>query len=171
MIKRIALSLLLAASLAAPVLADVTAGSLVISEPWSRATPPGARVGGGYLTIRNTGSEPDTLVSVASPASEKTELHMMKTEDGVMTMRSVEGGVEIPAGGVLTLEPGGYHVMFIRPKAPFKQGESVPLTLTFAKAGSVDVALTVSPIGAPGPAGKPEMDHSAHGAGQHGSSE
>ncbi|WEK52336.1 MAG: copper chaperone PCu(A)C [Candidatus Kaistia colombiensis] len=158
MIKRIALSLLFAASLAAPALADVTAGPLLISEAWARATPPGARVGGGYLTVKNTGSEPDTLVAVASPVAEKTELHLMKTEDGVMTMRPAAEGVEIPAGGTLTLEPGGYHVMFIRPKAPFVQGESVPLTLTFAKAGSVDITLTVSPIGAAGPA----TDHSMH---------
>lgn len=168
MIKKIALSLLLAASLATPALADVTAGTLVVSEPWTRATPPGARVGGGYLTVTNTGVEADTLVSVASTASEKTELHMMKTEDGVMTMRPAEGGIEIPAGGTLTLEPGGYHIMFIRPKAPFKQGESVPLTLNFAKAGAVRVELVVSPIGAPGPVKtdgeKPAMDHSGHGA-------
>lgn len=158
MIKRIALSLLLAASLAAPAFADVTAGPLVISEAWARATPPGARVGGGYLTVKNTGAEPDTLVSVASPVAEKTELHLMKTEDGVMTMRPASEGVEIPAGGSLTLEPGGYHVMFIRPKAPFVQGETVPLTLTFAKAGPVEVTLTISPIGAAGPA----KDHSMH---------
>jgi copper(I)-binding protein len=158
MIKHIAFSFLLAASLATPALADVTAGPLVISEPWSRATPPGAKVGGGYLTIQNTGAEPDTLVSVASPASEKTELHLMKTEDGVMTMRPATDGVEIPAGKTLTLEPGGYHIMFIRPKAPFVQGETVPLTLTFAKAGPVEVELTISPIGAPGP----KADHSMH---------
>jgi copper(I)-binding protein len=173
MIKNLALALLFSAALATPALADVTAGSLVVSEPWTRATPPGARVGGGYLTITNSGSEPDTLVSVASGVSEKTELHMMKTEDGVMTMRPAEGGVEIPAGGTLRLEPGGYHIMFIRPKAPFQQGESVPLTLTFEKAGAVTVDLVVSPIGAPGPAksdgDKPAMDHSSHG--QHGSSE
>lgn len=156
MIKRIALSILFAASLAAPALADVTAGPLVISDAWARATPPGARVGGGYLTVKNTGAEPDTLVSVASSVSEKTELHLMKTEDGVMSMRPASEGVEIPAGATLTLEPGGYHVMFIRPKAPFVQGETVPLTLTFAKAGAVDVQLAISPIGAPGPA----ADHS-----------
>jgi copper(I)-binding protein len=158
MIKRIALSLLFAASLAAPALADVTAGPLVISEAWARATPPGARVGGGYLTVKNTSAEPDTLVSVASPVSEKTELHLMKTEDGVMTMRPATDGVEIPAGATLTLEPGGYHVMFIRPKAPFVQGETVPLTLIFAKAGAVEVELSISPMGAPGPT----ADHSKH---------
>ncbi|MCX5579565.1 copper chaperone PCu(A)C [Kaistia terrae] len=158
MIKRIALSLLFAASLAAPALADVTAGPLVISEAWARATPPGARVGGGYLAVKNTGAEPDTLVSVASPVSEKTELHLMKTKDGVMTMRPATDGVEIPAGATLTLEPGGYHVMFIRPKAPFVQGETVPLTLTFAKAGAVEVELSIAPMGAPGPT----ADHSKH---------
>lgn len=163
MIKRIALSLVFVASLAAPALADVTAGPLVISEAWARATPPGARVGGGYLTVKNTGSEPDTLVSVASPVSEKTELHLMKTEDGVMTMRPATDGVEIPAGAALTLEPGGYHVMFIRPKAPFVQGETVPLTLTFAKAGAVEVELSISPMGAPGPTADPSMHNMNHG--------
>lgn len=163
MIKRIALSLLFVAALAAPALADATAGPLVIREAWARATPPGARVGGGYLTVENTGDRADRLVSVASPASAKTELHTMQVEDGVMTMRLVEDGIEIAPGATLTLEPGGYHIMFIRPKAPFVQGETVPLTLTFAKAGAVDVELAISPIGAPGPAADPSAHHMNHG--------
>lgn len=164
MIKRIALSLLFAASLAAPAFADASVGPLVISEAWARATPPGARVGGGYLTVKNTGAEPDTLISVASPVSEKTELHLMKTEDGVMTMRPADEGIEIPAGATLTLAPGGFHVMFIRPKSPFVQGQTVPLTLTFAKAGAVDVTLAIAPIGSagPAPAGEPSMHNMNH---------
>jgi copper(I)-binding protein len=131
-------------------------GDLEIDHPWSRATPPGAQVAGGYFTIVNHGSEADRLVSVTSDISAKAEVHEMGVKDGVMTMRPVEGGVEIPAGGKGELKPGGYHQMLMGLKRPAKQGESFPATLTFEKAGSVTVEFQVEAIGA---AGGMEMDH------------
>ena len=68
-------------------------GDLEIGHPWSRATPAGAKVAGGYFTITNNGSTPDRLVSISSDISEKAELHEMGVKDGVMTMRPVTGGL------------------------------------------------------------------------------
>ncbi|KQZ33325.1 hypothetical protein ASD50_00575 [Mesorhizobium sp. Root552] len=125
-------------------------GDLEIEHPWSRATPAGAKVAGGYLIITNTGGEPDRLVSIVSEISEKAEVHEMAVKDGVMTMRRVEGGVEIPAGGKAELSPGAYHLMFMGLKQQPKEGESFSATLTFEKAGSIDVKFSVEAIGSAG---------------------
>jgi copper(I)-binding protein len=139
-------------SLAAPALADpVTVGTLTIDEMWTRATPPGAPTAGGYLTITNTGSEADTLVAVATPAAGMSMVHFMATKDGVMTMQEVEGGLPIPAGATVTLAPNGFHIMFMGLTAALKQGDTLPVTLTFAKAGKVDLNFPILAIGARGP--------------------
>ncbi|WP_136617248.1 MULTISPECIES: copper chaperone PCu(A)C [Mesorhizobium] len=122
-------------------------GDLEIGHPWSRATPAGAKVAGGYFTITNNGSAPDRLVSISSDVSEKAELHEMGVKDGVMTMRPVAGGLEIPAGGKVALAPGGYHLMFIGLKRQPKQGEKFSATLTFEKAGAVSVDFAVEGMG------------------------
>lgn len=129
---------------------EFKAGSLEIEHPWSRATPAGAKVAGGYFTVTNSGSQPDRLVSISSDISEKSELHEMAVKDGVMTMRKVDGGVEIPANGTLKLAPGGYHLMFIGLKKQPKQGEKFAATLTFEKAGPVAVEFAVEAMGANG---------------------
>ncbi|MET3582511.1 copper(I)-binding protein [Mesorhizobium robiniae] len=122
-------------------------GDLEIVHPWSRATPPGAKVAGGYFTITNTGSSPDRLLSISSDVSDKAELHEMGVKDGVMTMRPVTGGLEIPAGGKVALAPGGYHLMFIGLKRQPKQGEAFSAALTFEKAGTVTVEFAVESMG------------------------
>lgn len=122
-------------------------GDLEIGHPWSRATPAGAKVAGGYFTITNKGSAPDRLLSISSDVSEKAELHEMGVKDGVMTMRPVAGGLEIPAGGKVALAPGGYHLMFIGLKRQPKQGEKFSATLTFEKAGAVGVEFAVEGMG------------------------
>jgi copper(I)-binding protein len=125
-------------------------GDLEIEHPWSRATPAGAKVAGGYLVITNTGNAPDRLVGVVSKISEKAEVHEMAVKDGVMTMRHIEGGLEIPAGGKVELSPGAYHLMFMGLKQQPKQGDSFSATLTFEKAGSIDVKFAVEAIGSTG---------------------
>ncbi|SDA93244.1 copper chaperone PCu(A)C [Mesorhizobium qingshengii] len=122
-------------------------GVLEIGHPWSRATPAGAKVAGGYFTITNKGSAPDRLLSISSDVSDKAELHEMAVKDGVMTMRPVAGGLEIPAGGKVALAPGGYHLMFIGLKRQPKQGEEFSATLTFEKAGTVSVDFAVEGMG------------------------
>ncbi|WP_027144674.1 copper chaperone PCu(A)C [Mesorhizobium sp. WSM3626] len=122
-------------------------GDLEIEHPWSRATPAGAKVAGGYFTIVNKGSAADRLLSISSDVSEKAELHQMGVKDGVMTMRPVDGGLEIPAGGKVALAPGGYHLMFVGLKRQPKQGEKFAATLTFEKAGAVSVEFAVEGMG------------------------
>jgi hypothetical protein len=126
---------------------DFTVGSLKIAHPWSRATPKGASVGGGYLTITNTGSAPDRLIGGSSDAGQ-FELHSMTMENGVMKMRPVTGGIEIKPGETVKLSPGGYHVMFVGLKKPLEKGQHVDATLEFAKAGKVKVFFLVEGMGA-----------------------
>ena len=138
--------------LALPLAArDYKVGALEISQPWTRATPPTAPTGGGFLTVTNKGTTPDRLVAVRSPASDKVEVHEMKMDGNVMRMREVEKGLEIPAGATVTLKPGGFHIMFMGLKAPFAKDTKVPLTLVFEKAGSLDVELAVEALGASAP--------------------
>lgn len=126
---------------------DFRAGAIEIGHPWSRATPPGAKVGGGYVTLTNDGDTEDTLVAASFDASEKAEIHEMGVKDGVMTMRQVEG-IAIPPHGTVTLDPNGFHLMFVGLKAPLVKGTTVPGSLTFAKAGTVAVEFTIDAIGA-----------------------
>lgn len=150
------------AALALPAQAeDFTASGLKISSPWARATPKGASVGGGYMIITNTGTAPDRLVGGSAGISKSFEVHEMKMEGGVMKMRPVAGGIEIKPGQTVTLDPSGYHVMFIRLKEQLKQGSHFKATLDFAKAGKVDVDFTVEGIGAKAPGG----DHAMPGMG------
>lgn len=137
---------------------DVVAGNLTISSAFTRATLPNAPVGGGYLTIVNAGPADDRLLSVSTPAAGKAEIHEMKMEGDVMKMNALPDGLVIPAGGTVTLEPGGYHLMFMDLAGPFVEGTSVTVTLTFEKAGTVEVQL---PVGSPAAKG-PAMDHSMH---------
>lgn len=134
---------------------ETKAGNLVITQPWSRATPAGAKVAGGYLTIENKGSAPDRLVSGAGDVAGKVEIHEMAMNNGVMTMRPLDKGLTIEPGKTVKLAPGGYHLMLMDLKGPLKQGEKVPLTLEFEKAGKVMLSLDVQGVGAQAP-----MDHS-----------
>jgi copper(I)-binding protein len=141
--------ILAAALLSVPALAqDYTAGSLKIGQPWARATPKGAPVGGGYLSITNTGNEPDRLIGGSSPISKKFEVHQMSMDHGVMKMRPLGSGLEIPPGKTITLSAGGLHVMFVDLNQPLKQGDKIPATLEFAKAGKVQVEFLVEGMGA-----------------------
>jgi copper(I)-binding protein len=131
---------------------DYTKGSLNIAHPWSRATPHGAQVAGGYLMIENKGADADRLVSVTSEIAGRVELHEMTVQDGIMKMRPLARGLEIKPGVTAKLEPGGFHVMFMNLKRPLKQGEKFKGTLLFEKAGRLDVEFTVEAMGAnPGP--------------------
>ena len=143
---------------------EIKVGDLVIEQPWSRATPAGAKVGAGYLAIKNTGQAPDRLVGGSTSAAGKVELHQMAMKDDVATMRPVAGGLPIEPGKTVTLTPGGYHLMFVDLKSPLKQGEKLTATLEFEKAGKVTVSLDVEGVGAQGPSsgGKTEMKMPAH---------
>jgi copper(I)-binding protein len=138
----------------APAVAEeVKAGDLVISQAWSRATPGGAKIGGGYLTIENKGSTPDRLIGGTWDAGAKVEVHEMAVNDGVMTMRPLDQGLTIEPGKTVKLGPGGIHLMLFDLKGPLKHGDKVPVSLEFEKAGKVAFSLDVQGIGAQGPAG------------------
>lgn len=144
---------LMATLVAAPVRAEeVKAGDLVITQAWSRATPGGAKVGGGYLTIENKGSTPDRLIGGSADVAARVQVHEMSMNNGVMTMRPVDGGLVIEPGKTVKLSPGGLHLMMLDLKGALKQGEKLPVTLEFEKAGKVQVVFDVESIGAMGPA-------------------
>ena len=138
---------------------EVKAGDLVITQAWSRATPGGAKIAGGFLTIENKGAAPDRLVSGAADIVGKVEIHEMAMNNGVMTMRPLDKGLAIEPGKTVKLAPGGYHLMLMDLKQPLKQGDKVPLTLEFEKAGKVALSLDVQGVGAQAPAGDMKHDH------------
>lgn len=145
---------LLATIFAAPARAqEVKAGDLVITQAWSRATPGGAKIGGAYLTIENKGAAPDRLLGGSADIAGKLEVHEMATVNGVMKMRPVEKGLAIEPGKTVKLAPGGYHLMMFDLKSPLKQGDRIPVTLEFEKAGKVQVSLDIQGVGAQSPGG------------------
>jgi copper(I)-binding protein len=149
----------------APIRAQQAAtDTLSISQAWSRATPGGAKVASGYMTIENKGTAADRLIGGSSDAATKVEVHEMASKDGVMTMREAAGGLPIAAGATVKLAPGGFHLMLVDIKKPLKQGDKVTVTLNFEKAGKKEVSFNVLGVGAKGPddssaASSGSMDH------------
>lgn len=127
--------------------AAVEASGLVIEQPWSRATPGGAKVGGGYVRITNRGRIPDRLIGGSFPLAGRVELHDMSMDGDIARMKPVEGGLEIKPGATLELKPGGTHLMFVDLKEPLKEGQVLKGTLIFEKAGRVQVEYVVGPMG------------------------
>jgi copper(I)-binding protein len=128
---------LLLALVASPALAQIK-----IENAWSRATAPGAKIAAGYMTIRNASKTADKLLSVTSPAAEKVETHVTVKDGDIFRMREVKG-YDVPAGGAFELKPGGAHLMLVNVRAPLKEGDKVPLTLRFERAGEVKIELKV----------------------------
>jgi hypothetical protein len=122
---------------------DYTLGSLVIENPQARATPPGAPVSGGYMISHNNGTEADRLIGGAADFAGMVQIHEMAMQGDVMKMRELKDGLEIPAGGEVTLKPGGYHVMFMMMKQPLEAGTKQKVKLTFQKAGNIDIDFNV----------------------------
>ena len=159
-----AAALILTAAQAQDTSADYKLGSLQISLPWSRATPKGATVAGAYLKITNNGTTADRLVSGSSPVAGRFQVHEMTMDNGVMKMRPLKGGLEIKPGQSVELKPGSYHIMLLDLKQPLQKGEHVKGTLTFEKAGSVDVDYTVVGVGeTAGAASSAPSSHDMHG--------
>ena len=120
------------------------ADSLTFSNAWVRATPPNAKVAGGFVEIRNAGKSADRLVSASSDVAERVEIHEMKMAGEVMQMRQLTEGLAIPAGQSVQLKPGSYHLMLMAPKQPIAEGQKVPITLVFEKAGKRAVEFTAA---------------------------
>lgn len=138
---------------AAPTAArEVRHSRLGITNAWSRATAPRAPVGAGFVTIRNNGDRPDRLVAAASPRAAKVEIHTMSVAGGIMRMRPLPDGLSVGPGKEIRLAPGGNHLMLIGLRQPLRQGETVPVTLQFERAGRIEVRLLVQGPGAESPA-------------------
>lgn len=155
----------LALSASAVLAHDFTVGTLEVHHPASKATLPGQPVGGGFMTIANKGAEADRLVSITAPdVSDDVQIHEMAIENDVMKMRQLPDGIEIPAGATVELKSGGLHVMFMKIKHPFKEGESFKATLNFEKAGALEVDFTIGSA-KPGNATDAEggANHEGHG--------
>jgi periplasmic copper chaperone A len=123
------------------------ATTITVQDPWTRATPPGSKVGAGYMAIKSAAA--DRLIGASSPAAAKVEMHVTEKMGDVLRMRQVKA-YDIPAGGSFKLSPGGAHLMLVDLKAPLKEGTKVPVTLRFEKGGEVKVELEVRALGASG---------------------
>jgi hypothetical protein len=146
-ILSLAAALVLAASTA--LAHDYKAGAITIDHPWTRATPRGSTVATGYFTLVNTGTTPDRLVGATSEAAGRVELHEMSMVDGVMRMRPMKDGVDLKPGQTVEFKPNAFHLMMLDLKQQLQQGQRVKGTLTFEKAGTVDVEFAVEGIGGP----------------------
>ena len=151
----LALTLTFAASAASAH--EYKAGSIEIKHPWSRATPKGATVAGGYMKLVNTGTTSDRLIGGSTEVAGKFEIHEMGMDNGVMKMRMLPKGVEIKPGQTVEFKPGSYHLMFVGLKQPFEKGKRVKGTLQFEKAGTVEVEYAIEAAG-----GTPAMNHDEH---------
>ena len=121
--------------------------SLRIDHPFARATPPGAKTGGVFVTIDNASNQSDRLLRASTPIAAGVVLHQMVVDGGVMKMRAVPS-LEINPGGRLELKPNGYHLMLLDLKQPLKVGEKFPLTLTFERGGALLISVVVEDVGA-----------------------
>lgn len=123
-------------------------GALLIVHPWTRATPEGATMGAGYVTITNNGKDADKLTGGAFESADHVEIHEMKMDGDKMMMRKVTDGLEIKPGETVKFSPGAYHLMFVGLKKPIVQGPNSKGSLTFEKAGTIDIDYKVEAIGA-----------------------
>ncbi|MGE6605553.1 copper chaperone PCu(A)C [Halomonas sp. NPDC076908] len=140
---------------------------LDVTQPWARATPPGAAAGGGFLTITNHGSVDDRLVGASAAITDQVEIHTMEMVGDVMRMQHLPGGIEIPAGETVTLAPGGLHLMFMALPSPIEEDQPIPLTLEFQHAESIETELQVVPVGASPEGQDAHADHHAENHGDH----
>ena len=131
---------------------EFSAGTVKITQLWTREVPPSSKVAGGYMTITNMGSEPDTLVGGSLVGAGGFEVHQMETVGGQMKMRELKPGLVINPGETIVLKPGASHAMFLDLKTPPKVDQVMKGTLIFAKAGKIDVEYKVEPLGARAPA-------------------
>jgi copper(I)-binding protein len=137
--KRI-FALALALGLAAPVLAnEIKIGEIVVHNPWAKPSPRGADVGAGFMVIDNTGKAADRLIAATAENADHVEIHEMAMDGGVMKMRELPGGLDIPGGGKIELKSGSYHLMLMGLKQPIKQGDRIKGALTFEHAGKTEI--------------------------------
>ncbi|MGQ0683399.1 copper chaperone PCu(A)C [Bradyrhizobium sp.] len=121
--------------------------AIVIDHPWARATPPGAKTGAVYLIVTNNGAITDRLLSAATPVADNVQFHGVSEVSGIVRMHEMLS-VDVAPGGKITFSPGGMHIMLVGLKQPLKEGETLPLTLTFERAGQRDLIAPIAKVGA-----------------------
>lgn len=147
--KRIMAALALAIGVLTATAAEADPSSISVEHAWSRATPKGAVTGVGYVTITNNGTGEDRLLGASSPVAETIQFHAGSTESGVMKMTQLPA-LDLAPGQTVTLKPGGIHMMMMGLTQPLREGQTFPLTLTFEKAGAVEVTAHIGKVGAMG---------------------
>ena len=152
------------AALAASLLTTAMAQTVDVKNAWVRTSVPGQKATGAFMSL--TAKDGAKLVNASSPVAGVVEVHEMKMDGDIMRMREVTGGLELPAGKVVDLKPGGYHVMLMDLKATLPKDSTVPLTLVFKDAKGVESKLELKvPVAAAAPGGMASgksMDAGAH---------
>jgi copper(I)-binding protein len=156
----IALAVLAISSSAAAESYDLD--SIHIDHPWARATPKGAKIGAGYMTITNRGAAPDRLISGSTPVATRLVIHKMTMDNDIMQMRPLVQGLEINPGATVDLTAESLHVMFEGLKQPLQQGQRIKANLVFERAGTIEVEYLVE-----GMDGKSAVPDHLHGAQEH----
>ncbi len=143
-------------TLSMPLLAE----GIMVKDPYVRSSTPSAPTGAAFMVLMNHSDADDRLIAATSDVAKRVELHTHKEDaNGVMRMGEIEGGIVVPAGGAHMLKRGGDHVMFMGLTAPLEQGGEITVTLTFEKAGDIDVTIPVDHERKPSHG---SMDHSGH---------
>ena len=148
-----------------PVGQSFTSGTVTVAGAYVRATPPNAKSAGAYLTLTNSGSDPVTFTGVTSEAANDIAIHSMAMKDGVMEMAPVDGGLVVPPGGSVALEPMGYHLMLTGMEQPFVEGQCIEMVLHFDKAADLPIQLNIGGFAQdvpPDGTGAAPMDHDMH---------
>ncbi len=142
------LALLVAVTIDGQVRAQIPATDAIsIEHPWARATPGGAATGAAYITLINKGNTADELIGATTPVADQVQFHSVSEENGVSRMREMRA-VEVKPGATVSFSPGIMHIMLVGLKKPLKEGQTFPLTLSFEKAGKVQVVVSVANVGA-----------------------
>lgn len=116
--------------------------TLAIADAWAMATPRGLTVAAGYFTVANGGAENDRLTGATTPRAARTEIREIFQEGGIAKTRAV-ASIEVPTGGSAVLSETGQHILFVDVDTPFTEGETIPVMLTFEKAGTIEVTMRV----------------------------
>jgi periplasmic copper chaperone A len=123
------------------------ASTVVVEQPWARATPKGAKTGAAYMTLKNNGTSVDRLLSAITPLADQVQFHKVTEDNGVSRMREVRS-VELEPGAEIIFKPGEMHMMMVGLKQPLIEGQTLPLTLHFENAGNIEVTVPIEKVGA-----------------------
>lgn len=155
-------ALLLALSIGVEAHAQTSAAStIVVEQPWARATPGGAKTGAAYMTLKNNGASGDRLLSATTSVAEKVQFHKMTNEGGVSRMQEMPN-VNLEPGAQVVFQPGGMHMMLVELKQPLKEGQTLSITLQFEKAGSIAATVPIEKVGAMRPGNVGSMQGPDH---------